>query len=160
MTIRDLKTGLTHLEEDFARALASGMPKETAFRGIYQYAESWPDSEVKAAADRLSRAGRIVNRVRVLRSPESDVQQYNELTETALLNMVQDVYIQSMSTGKVATALNAIALVMRTKGMLVEDRKNEKSPISDVAAGALRAVVEQIQNIKDKERALASVLDF
>lgn len=147
--LRDPETGLTPNEEKFCRLLATGKNQTEALREAFPRSLKWKDKTQHAQASTLAARENIRRRIVQILSEYRANAKYEVAHAMAQLAEAMDM-ARRKNDAKALTG--AIALACRINGHMVEDRKNERPPLSEAADDLLEAAIVSAQRELEGDR--------
>ena len=139
---------LTGKQEKFALSVASGMTQADAYRAAYNAGNMKPVS-VQVNASKLMADANIALRVETLRAQigaklaeEMSYDYFDAMKEAAMVMSFAKDNAQSGTMGQM------VALRSKLSGLMVEDRKNDRSPIAGMSYEQTKSAIEALAAIK------------
>lgn len=130
---------LTPQREVFAQAIAAGMRQSAAYRLAYRCAGSTAKT-IHEQASRLAADDKVAARVAELR------EHYIRQTGYELRDAMQEAdraLVLAQALGQIGAAAQLIALKAKLNGLMVEERRNERSPFAELSDEELRRVHDE-----------------
>lgn len=145
---------LTPKQEKFALLVAQGMTQADAYRGAYS-AEKMKPETVQSKASILMADGKVRARVDEHRTKAAAAMNQEVSYEYADAMKEVDAGIAfARECGSASALMQGLALKAKLSGLMVEDRQNNRSPVSGMDHNQVKAALEALQAIK-KARAPA-----
>lgn len=132
---------LSPQREKFAQCIVKGMSQSDAYRKAFPNSLKWKDKTVHARASEMAADGMVKGRAQELRKPVVAKVRY-ELEDA--MSEADAARVLAMSDPKgAAAAVSAVQLKARLNGLMVEDRKNDRRPLSDIDDAELTTLIER-----------------
>jgi predicted house-cleaning NTP pyrophosphatase (Maf/HAM1 superfamily) len=133
------RRGLTPQQEKFSQLVAMGMNQSAAYRESYN-AKRMKAESVNELACRLAANVKVRSRVEEIRKPVVEQVRYDlkkAMTEA------EQAMTMGLCLGQTGAVVSAIQLRAKLNGLLVEERKNERDPFTELSDADLdRAIAE------------------
>ena len=139
---------LTAKQEKFALSLAQGMTQADAYRAGYN-AENMKPETVQECASRLMADRNISARVEELRA-EVGAKMAEEVTYDyqAAMRELDDAIAFAKENCASGAVVSALSLKQKISGLQVEDRKNDRGPVTGLTHDQTKAALEALMAIK------------
>jgi len=139
---------LTPKQEKFALLVAQGMTQADAYRGAYSAKKMKPES-VQVEASKLMSSPMVSLRVENLRTQAAAAMTQEVSYEYSDAMREVDEGIEFARECKNAGALmQGLALKSKLSGLMVEDRQNNRSPVSGMDHQQVKAAIDALKAIK------------
>jgi hypothetical protein len=139
---RDPLTGLTPQQEQFALLIATGESQSEAFRKSFSNSTEWKANTVWSRASVMAGKDAVAKRIQNLRAEIREKSRYT--LEKCMTELDEAVNIARNRNDAKAMA-QAIALRAKVNGLMVEERRNERIPLTDADDSQLDAAIAAAQ---------------
>lgn len=139
---------LTSKQEKFSQLVAAGKSQTDAYRGTFDASKS-TDKTIHEKASRLMAADKVKARVDQLRTEHmSKVAEEVAYEYKDAMRECDEAITFAKQNGSAGAYVAALNLKQKISGLHVEDRKNERSPVSDMDAGRVKAALEALAALR------------
>lgn len=144
---------LTPKQEKFALCVAQGMTQAGAYRAAYD-AENMKPETVQEEASKLMAFPKVSTRVEEHRAAIG-ARMAEEITYDYVdaMKEFEQVRTRALELDKLADANTAIANKAKMSGLMVEDRKNDRNPVTGLDHVQVKAALEALAAIKKAKQA-------
>lgn len=131
---------LTAKQEAFCLEFVKGIDASKAYRSVYDCAKS-SDKTVWRSAKQLMDNPKVSARIAELRKPAAEAAQYD--LQQAMLE-AEEIRVGALKDGKFSAAASAVQLKAKMNGLLVEERKNQRTPLQELTDEQLDAYSDRL----------------
>jgi phage terminase small subunit len=140
---------LTTKQQKFVEEVVSGKSQSDAYKAAYNVGKMQP-STIRNEASKLLKNPDVTAMLKHLREKATARVQYD--TEDAMIE-ADEAFKLAMNLGEPSAAVAAITLKAKLMGLIVKDRKNEKSPLADLSDDELDALIKSFEDQLDGKKA-------
>ena len=148
-------TSLTSKQEKFAQLVSQGKSQSDAYRGAFD-AGNCSDKTIHEKASILMADGKISARVDELRAQiMSKVAEEVAYDYQDAMAEFEQVRVRALEMDKLEAANTSILNKSKLSGLMVEDRKNDRNPVSGMSHDRVKAALDVIYAMRKAKQAAA-----